>query len=166
LSLDSLLTTAICRVGWIATPAGNEPTVTRPSIRGLSGSGLITNTAALVVPPPGGGVVTVIWASPIWLRSVDEITACSSTELTNVVWRDSPLNCTTEVGLNSVPSTVMFSSWFPENADDGYMKFSAGDSDGTTPPAWKSWLSTFSVASSTVRSAGTNWAPSRLATTV
>ena len=66
----------------------------------------MVNTKFVVVPPPGAGLVTVTFADPTVVMSVDRIAAVSCVALTNVWSCAVPLKFTTEVETKLVPFTV------------------------------------------------------------
>src|SRR6266699_156094 len=71
------------------------------------GTGLFTvRTCAFDVPPPGVGLNTVMLNVPAVVRSLARIVAVTCVELTKLVVRFEPANCTTDVDTKFVPFTV------------------------------------------------------------
>src|SRR5438477_12652994 len=66
------------------------------------------------VPPPGDGVTTVIACVPPDTRSVGSSSAANDVAETNVVVRDVPSTCTTDVPTKFVPVTLSVNAGPPE----------------------------------------------------
>lgn len=94
----------------------------------IAGTGyvLIVSVAAVEVPPPGAPVTTVICAEPGFAMSVALTATLSCVELTYVVVRFVPLNCTTDEGPNPLPLTLSPKAALPATTAGGFKDVIAG----------------------------------------
>src|SRR6266568_5014534 len=78
----------------------------RTGVEGAAGGDTTVKVCAFDIPPPGVGLNTVMLNVPAVVRSLARIVAVTCVELTKLVVRFEPANCTTDVDTKFVPFTV------------------------------------------------------------